>query len=392
MNPVAGPGAALGGIPGHLASTRSCRSNASIAGGCALGSRVAHGPLGRNETEHLGLESALAAREQSLSAEHCEGPPPRGDLERAPPTSDVCGPSPPAPQRLLQAVLDLADLLGPVFPLRPRGKAPLFPAAHPGGHQCRGECGRTGHGFHDGTVDPGRIEAWWRCSPTANLGLVTGDRSGFDVLDVDPRHGGDATLAALEAEHGPLPPTLEVATGSGGRHLYFLHHEGLACAQGRPGRGLDVKADGGYVAAPPSVHPSGERYRWLSGRGPGEVGLAKWPSWLLALLAPLARTVVASPAHVRVREGGASRFGRSVLRRAVEAIQAAAEGEGHDTFRARARTVAGYVASGEIDLDLAYDALEAAGLSRGADPREVASTLAWAFADGLDRPLAPRSR
>jgi hypothetical protein len=293
---------------------------------------------------------------------------------------------------MLTYALDSADLLGPVFPLCPRSKHPLFPAAHPAGHGCRGECGRHGHGFHDATIDAALIEAWWRSTPTANLGLVTGDRSGLDVLDVDPRHGGDEALASLEAEHGPLPPTLEAATGSGGRHLFFLHHEGLSCAQGRPRKGLDVKADGGYVAAPPSIHPSGRRYRWLSGRGPGEAALAEWPAWLLALLATPARAASAPRARVRIREGGASRFGLSVLRRAVEAIQAAPEGGGHDTFRARARTVAGYVASGEIDLDLAYDALEAAGISRGADPREVASALAWAFADGLERPLSPRSR
>lgn len=297
---------------------------------------------------------------------------------------------------LLNAALGLADVLGPVLPLAPRGKLPLLPAAHGEGDplrgRCRGECGRLGHGLHDATVDEGLIRSWWGRQPAANVGLVTGSRSGVGILDVDPRHGGDAALAALQAEHGPLPPTLEVETGSGGSHLYFRHHEGMGCSRGRLPAGIDVRAGGGYVVAAGSIHPNGRRYRWRPGRGPHEAPLADWPPWLLGLLAAPARVGSAPGARVRIRHGGASRFGASVLHRAVEAIETALEGSGHDTFRARARTVAGYVASGEIDLDLAYDVLEAAGLARGADPREVASTLAWAFADGLERPLSPRSQ
>jgi hypothetical protein len=66
----------------------------------------------------------------------------------------------------------------------------------------------TQRGFLDASRDPSVIEAWWYRWPEANIGLPTGPISNFDALDVDPRHGGDESLAELEAEHGPLPFTI----------------------------------------------------------------------------------------------------------------------------------------------------------------------------------------
>src|SRR3954454_3694768 len=63
----------------------------------------------------------------------------------------------------------------------------------------------TEHGFKDASTDPDQIRRWWTRCPNANIGGGTGAASGRDVLDVDPRHGGDETLAGLEAEHGALP-------------------------------------------------------------------------------------------------------------------------------------------------------------------------------------------
>ncbi len=77
------------------------------------------------------------------------------------------------------------------------------------------------HGFKDATTDRATLQQWWDQHPQANLIIPTGEASGVLVLDVDPDHGGDAALAALEAKHGPLPITLEQTTGSGGRHLLF---------------------------------------------------------------------------------------------------------------------------------------------------------------------------
>ena len=124
------------------------------------------------------------------------------------------------------------------------------------------------------------IEGWWRQWPDSNIGVVTGGVSGVVVLDVDPRNGGDASLAEMEQRFGALPLTPEVRTGGGGRHLWFR-----APRQAVPSRvvlpGLDVKGEGGVVIVPPSVHPSGARYAWAPGRDPETVPLGAAPSWFV---------------------------------------------------------------------------------------------------------------
>jgi len=115
----------------------------------------------------------------------------------------------------------------------------------------------------------------------ANIGLATGQRSGFWVLDVDPDHGGDKTLAALLLEHGPLPPTYTVATGSGGTHYYFaLDGCEVQSTVGRLGRGLDTRGEGGQVVAPPSVSDKGA-YSVAA-----DLPLAPGPGWLTEALTP----------------------------------------------------------------------------------------------------------
>jgi hypothetical protein len=104
------------------------------------------------------------------------------------------------------------------------------------------------------------------------------------VLDVDPRHGGDASLAKLlRANSGLLPPTAEQQTGSGGRHIVFAYPEvEVKNSAGRLGSGLDVRGNGGYIVAPPSRHISGATYTWIA--HPFRVPLATMPQWLLNLL------------------------------------------------------------------------------------------------------------
>jgi hypothetical protein len=148
------------------------------------------------------------------------------------------------------------------------------PAKHPA----------TRHGLKDASTDPVQIEAWFRERPGANLGILTGAESGLVVLDVDPRHGGNESLAQLEREHGPLPETVEALTGGGGRHILFRHPGGKIPSTAGFLPGLDIRADGGYFVAPPSVHASGRRYEWELSSEPGTVPLAPMPAWLLDLV------------------------------------------------------------------------------------------------------------
>ena len=130
-------------------------------------------------------------------------------------------------------------------------------------------------------ADAATLAQWFLRWPEANVGVVTGEISNLIVLDVDPKHGGDDSLAELERRFGKLPDTVEARTGGGGRHLYFAHPGGLLLNRAGLRQGIDLRGDGGYVVAPPSLHPSGQHYAWAPACSPDEVGLAPLPRWLL---------------------------------------------------------------------------------------------------------------
>jgi hypothetical protein len=136
------------------------------------------------------------------------------------------------------------------------------------------------------TVDVGQVARWWARWPAANVAVATGAASGLVVLDVDPRNGGDDSLDALEREHGPLPDGPRVLSGGGGVHRFFLRPAAEVPLRGVPlAPGVDVKADAGYVVAPPSLHASGRRYVWELGAGPDDVALPPLPPWAVTRLA-----------------------------------------------------------------------------------------------------------
>jgi hypothetical protein len=115
------------------------------------------------------------------------------------------------------------------------------------------------------TTDPATIETWWRQFPTANVGIATGRKSGIVVLDVDPGNGGHESLERLKKDIPGFPSRATVRTGSGGLHYYFTYDLDLSIGNSasRLGHGLDVRGDGGFVVAPPSLHASGSPYSWI---------------------------------------------------------------------------------------------------------------------------------
>lgn len=163
----------------------------------------------------------------------------------------------------------------------------VFPlhTPRPYGCSCRvstceniGKHPRTKHGVSDATTDPERITTWWGMWPDANVGLACGP-SGLVVIDVDPRHGGDESLADLKKKWGRETfLTVSSHTGGGGEHYFFAQPSGVPISNvssspkftGPLGPGIDVRAMGGYVVAPPSIHASGELYEWYEGESPFE--------------------------------------------------------------------------------------------------------------------------
>lgn len=139
-------------------------------------------------------------------------------------------------------------------------------------------------------LDPSMVSGWFRRWPDAGVGILTGRKSGIFVLDVDPRHGGEDSLAELDARHGPLPETVISITGGGGRHYLFCHPDFDIGNQVGIRPGLDLRGDGGLIVAPPSVHASGDCYRWREGFSPWDLEVADAPEWLLDLVQKPDRT------------------------------------------------------------------------------------------------------
>lgn len=162
----------------------------------------------------------------------------------------------------------------------------------PAGDGCRsaGKHPRFAGWQGQATTDEAAIREWWRKWPRANPGLPTGRANGWWVLDVDARHGGLETLEALEQEHGPLPPTPEALTPSGGRHLLFLLPEfeirniqRLADNVSPLGAGLDLRGEGGLIVGA-GGKGTGGGYFWELASHPDDVPVAEAPPWLLALV------------------------------------------------------------------------------------------------------------
>lgn len=145
-----------------------------------------------------------------------------------------------------------------VFPLGARSKKPI-----------------TAHGVNDWTDSPEDVRAWWDAHPECNIGIACGTPSGgllaldFDVSD---NKDGMATLREWEKVHGELPETAEAITGGGGRHLLYRTDRTNIHPSVNHELGVDVRCDGSYIVAPPSIHPSGAPYEWWA--SPLDVGIA----------------------------------------------------------------------------------------------------------------------
>lgn len=135
----------------------------------------------------------------------------------------------------------------------------------------------TRNGCKDATTDAAQIKAWWQKYPNANIGLATGSVSQnvFVIdLDIDEDRGIDGyhSLEDWQREHGDFPETWTAITGRGGYHLYY---RGNGKIKNRAGiiDGVDIRGNGGYVVAPPSIHKNGNRYEWEY--SPDEFEIAK---------------------------------------------------------------------------------------------------------------------
>lgn len=161
--------------------------------------------------------------------------------------------------RMLKEALKYTKRGIPVFPCKP-DKSPY-----------------TDHGFKDATTDPRKIHMWWNRWPGALIGIPTGEQSGIISLDLDVYKPGAMTVEDIETELGPISETTTVRTGRDGLQLLYRNPFGerlKGIPEDQLGKGVCVKASGGYIIVPPS-HTAG-RYEWLN-----RLPLAEVPEWLL---------------------------------------------------------------------------------------------------------------
>jgi hypothetical protein len=248
-----------------------------------------------------------------------------------------------------------------VFPLSPRGKTPL-----------------TTHGLDDATVDVLTIEAWWDRWPDANVAIRTGD---LVVIDED-RIGALAELAESAGER--MPETRISRTGKG-RHYYFTQPAGqrVRNTAGKLAQGIDTRGDGGYVVAPPSVHPDGGTYIWESTAEP-----APLPAWIASRLAKPEPTRTAPPTI----PDSSTPYGQRALEAEIHAVATAPEGTRNHRLNQAAFALGQLVAGGEVDDHDARMSLAAAARACGLPDREATTTIASGLNSGLVEPRsAPKT-
>ncbi len=149
-----------------------------------------------------------------------------------------------APDALANAAAWYAGQGLRVFPVEVGGKRPLGRLAP--------------HGCKDATADTDKVRAWWSAEPQANIGIATGHL--VDVIDIDGPVGYRSIAPhwqMLVAESVGV-----VSTGSGGAHIYLPADERRKNSVSAHLKGVDTRATGGYVVAPPSRHASGRLYAW----------------------------------------------------------------------------------------------------------------------------------
>lgn len=259
-------------------------------------------------------------------------------------------------------------------------------------------CGRSGcsspgkhplvrRGLYEATTDPDTIIGWWRKWRSANVGIATGAESGIAVIDVDLPEAVASFGRILDAG---LPRTLVGLTGGGGVHLVYGSQDStLSNSAGRlPGvedglPGIDLRANGGHIVAPPSVHRSGGCYEWLDANRPPSPAPAwlKQPERSYAALGNIGRADF---------DGEGTPYGLAVLRDELDRMRAAQVGTRNHQLNRSAFALAQIVGGGELLETAARAQLLTTALACGLAEPEARQTIDSAFDAGLRRPrVAP---
>jgi putative DNA primase/helicase len=218
--------------------------------------------------------------------------------------------------------------------------------------------------------------------PQLNVGIITGSASGIMVLDIDGQEGED-----FLKNRPTLPVTWEVKTGKG-RHIYFRYPKGTRLGNKvRLGPKIDFRGEGGYVVAPPSVHPdTGMPYEWMA--SPSSTEIADAPEWLLDLL--LDKESNSSEAHHTTAEPQGMLNVDELpqdLKKALFDLSFAVEG-GRNNQLNKAAFLAGQYIGGGLNEEAITDMLTNIAHQIGLDEKETAATLKSGLRAGKKDPLS----
>jgi hypothetical protein len=263
---------------------------------------------------------------------------------------------------MLQTALSYVRRGWSVIPLKPRGKRPHFPLL-PIKVDETGHPRRTWEPYQARLPTEEEVITWWELSPNANIGIVSGAVSGIIVLDLD---GPEV------AQHREIPTTPISLTGNG-MHIFFRHRGARSFRL----PGMDLKADGGYVVAPPSVHPSGRRYAWQLGPF---IEPATPPDWLMETMFPHRIEHETPPVH------RGSAYGRAALHGELNTLARTQIGARNNQLNRSAFSLGQLLAAGLLDRTEVEHTLTMVASAIGLGAREIQATLRSGLEAGMRHP------
>jgi Bifunctional DNA primase/polymerase, N-terminal len=261
---------------------------------------------------------------------------------------------------------------------------PVFPCFSAGPRRKRP---RTEHGFLDASKAEATVREWWTQWPDALVGRPMGLAAGVIVLDIDIKNGKNG-FDVLEDIEGalPLPDTPMVHTASGGVHVYFDPcGQEIRNSEGKIGKGVDIRGDGGYVVLP----SPGSDYYWDPHQNFKTVAPAPAPDWLT----PATELECAVEPAPCPPTGEINSYGAAAINGAVRAIYGAPEGQQSTTLNREAFGIGSLVGAGVLPKQVALDALQQAAFAMPTYDRrrpwrraDLGRSVKASFAAGIAEP------
>jgi hypothetical protein len=255
---------------------------------------------------------------------------------------------------------------------------------------------KTG-GLYKATTDQKQIRAWWQRWPNAMIGVRMGAASDVWALDPDaPKRetdaDGRATWAGLTAQHGAVYSHTHRTPG-GGQHILFKWDASrpVTNKEGQLRRsGINVRGEGGYVIAPPSINANGRSYEVVEPLD--YFNFADAPDWLYELvLTPLvSEQAQAKAERPRTERRHKRPYAEAALRAEVDAVASCTDGNRNNQLNTSAFKLGTLVGAGELSegevIGALYDAAVACGLVDDDGQRAVMATINSGLSEGIKHP------